>query len=682
MPDIPADLVMGGAGGQPSAAAGPPAGPPAAPGPEPAAKADIPSDLVFAGSGSKEEASAPSAGDGDVGYGQAARRSVVHSIPFAEDVGAGARAAASYLAEPFGTKGSQPYAGKSFGERFTQAKRDIGGEYEEAEKEHPYITLAAGMLPYMALPEAKTAAGAAAIYGGYGGLLGATNQPDSFLSPRGGVEGAIGGGLGGAAGHAVAGAIGRQFAADPERQALLGAADRLGMGVPRFMANTGPVTQTAGWATRNIPVVGERYFGPAWEKTQEQLGEHLATLGGGTGDRYGAGQAMKGALQDWIGPISTDQVDRAYDLANSMVTNPALPTPLANTYGVAQQIAQARADAHLPGYGGAVNHVLSALQDQDGLTVGGIKQLRTSVGEMMKTSILPADMSGAELKQIYAGLTADYRQAIVNAGNPMALQRFDEATNLYRTVQNNRARLAKFLGGPQAQASPENVYGALMRAAQEKGGDIDRLRLARQMVDPDAWDELARSSIGELGRDPDGNWSPARFLTGYGKISDAAKQELFGQNPDYLQSLDDVATVSRRMNQLYGRYMKRSGTEQGVGVLAAVEAAPHALAHPLGAIAGLVGGPAIAKFLTNPVTARSMAWYSRAALAVQQQATPGAWQGLARASRQLSRAAGAQLGVNVTPDQLLTAISAPFAVSPYLHEGGEEAAGDQGAPGS
>jgi hypothetical protein len=95
------------------------------------------------------------------------------------------------------------------------------------------------------------------------------------------------------------------------------------------------------------------------------------------------------------------------------------------------------------------------------------------------------------------------------------------------------------------------------------------------------WNEVGSTIVSKLGRDVEGNFSPRRFLTDYGKISDAGKNVLFrsGGKSTLADSLDDIATISSRFKELE-KYANPSGTSRsmmggliGAGGFASVKAA-------------------------------------------------------------------------------------------------------------
>jgi len=109
-----------------------------------------------------------------------------------------------------------------------------------------------------------------------------------------------------------------------------------------------------------------------------------------------------------------------------------------------------------------------------------------------------------------------------------------------------------------------------------------------------------------MGRDKEGNLTPDRFITEYGKLSQTGKAALF--SPETRQYLEDIAKVSSRFKQL-NQYANPSGTGQTImtGALGGA-----AFVNPLTAVKVAVPGYITAKLLARPATAKTVADYMKA----------------------------------------------------------------------
>jgi hypothetical protein len=394
------------------------------------------------------------------------------------------------------------------------------------------------------------------------------------------------------------------------REGIAAASTRLGeQGTPVSVpdiAVRGPVAQKFAGSLKEIPIVGAPLVS-ASKKYASQIGQATA----GTAEQIGsgkiltAGDAAKNAIVDWITGKSNDVAGRVYDAADAMM-NPDVRRPLQSTMGKVSDIMADRANATISGTSKAVGLVSDAIGSADGLNYQGLKKLRSYVGEQMNQSVLPEGMDRGELKQIYGSMTDDLRETARAAGGDQGLSAFDKANRVYQQIANRREDLAKIIGN-DSSAAPELVMNRLEEMAGSKArADIQRLTQARKAIGPDAWDQVASSIINHMGRDTRGEFSPTRFLTAYGKISDDGKRLLFNSanHPNLSQSLNDIATVSTPADTL-----AKYGNVSGTGPVAALVAA---FAHPLKALMAVVGGVPLSRVWSRPITAQATAKWMRA----------------------------------------------------------------------
>jgi hypothetical protein len=452
-------------------------------------------------------------------------------------------------------------------------------------------------------------------------------------------------------------ATGARTATAPSRGTeVVQAAERLGVDVPRAVASDSRLVQPAGRMVQNVPLAGEP-MRKAAEGTIAGLGtkadEVAQGLGGGT--VQGAGDAARTAIKDWITGESKAKVGKAYDAVDKLV-DPAIRTPLNATQGMVATIAAERSNAALSGGGKAAEFVLEAVQRPGGLNYEGLKTLRTNVGEMLKGGILPEGVSQGELKRIYGALSDDLGAAVKNAGGAKAEAAWERANKFNRLVSDRREQLAKIVG-KDGDAPAEKVFDALAAKASGTGrADIEALSKARKVMDPADWNEFASGVVGRLGRDAEGNFSPDRFVTGYGKLTDAGKSLLFrsGGRGDLAQHLDDIATVSSRFKDLQ-KYANPSGTAQNVGFGAA---GAGLIAEPMTTIATVIGANALARVLAQPATAASAAKLARTQLKLVTNPSPANVGAYVVASRNFSTTLES-IGVPANANDFLKALQGP-----------------------
>lgn len=443
-------------------------------------------------------------------------------------------------------------------------------------------------------------------------------------------------------------------------QEVAAAADRLSQSgapvqIPRAVTTDSMPVQQAGVGTANIPVAGTPLVKAA-EQAIEQVGtkaDEVAQGFGGASPVASAGDTARSAIKDWITGESAARTNQLYDKAENLI-NPDIKTPLVNARGVAAEIEAERMAAHLPN-GKAVDTVISAVTDADGLTYQGIKTLRSKIGEAMNSGILPEGMSGADLKRIYSGLTDDLRSAAHMGGGPKAVEAFDRANRYYKLVSDRRESLAKIIGA-DGNAPAETVFGRLeAMAGSSSRADISKLVQARKAAGADDWNEVASTVVSRLGRDVEGNFSPQRFITAYGKLSDTGKQVLFRSTgkSDLAVHLDDIATVSSRFKELQ-KFANPSGTARN-SLWATMGAG--AVAAPLTTLTTVLGGRMVAMALARPASAASIAKLAKAQQAVAVAPSASKVAAYTLAARNLISTLGAK---NVAPADFLKSLQGPI----------------------
>ena len=585
-----------------------------------------PTDLIDPAGGS-------GGGDGgeDGGAGQAFQYGMVGDIPFGKTLGAAVETGESYLPKWMRAPGDAPVeqTGEGWAQRYAENRARIMANSKTLQENHPYATLAGAAAPLIAAPEALGTAGGAMTYGAASGLGQGVEEGDSIGGTALKTVLGLGGGY---AGAKIANAI--LPAASAARTAVMDAAGRLGVTMPRYSVST-PLWQRAGAVLQSVPG-GSEPIEAATKKSIGEMGTAADTAAAGATPKS-AGKAASSGLQDWIGTTSKTAVDARYNAVNGMMNQNA-QTPLYTTQAIARQILQRRQAAGIPGTGGAVDQITSALNRPGGLTFNGLKDLRSSVGETMNQSILPQGMSGSELNQIYSGLSTDLERAAYNSGGQQGLQAFQDANTFARETAARREQLAELVGS-KGDASDEAVFGAIKTAAgSTKSADLDLLQEAQRRVTPQSWNEISQGMVSTLGRDATGTFSPLRFLTDYGKISDGAKDVLFNQNPALRQSLDDLAKVSAQWKGV-GKYANLSGTaghELGIGM------GMEFFHNPLKVSAIYLGSKAFGTLLAKPAGASALANWVR-------QAGSGNPELIRQGATRLAATASAQLGTRVDP---------------------------------
>lgn len=405
----------------------------------------------------------------------------------------------------------------------------------------------------------------------------------------------------------------------PDGLKVAEAGQRLGVDLPRAATSDMMGVQQVGKNLTSIPIAGTP-LRQASEKAIGQVDDAARTIqqGYGSGSVQKAGSAAREGLTTYAKETIPARVGTKYDAVDSLVS-PNVLSPLRETTKAATDILGRRSNAKL-GSSKAVDMVRQALETKDGLNYQGIKDLRSAVGELLDD---PAKLaaSGAgekELKRVYAALSDDLRGAVLRGGGEKALSAFERANTFAAKKFAEREALQKILG---RQTSDEGIFEKIKAmAGSTSRADMNGLVRARGAVGKETWDELASAVISNLGRDTSGNFSPERFITGYGKLSKTGKHMLFNSTgkADLAKSLDDIATVSQRFKRL-DQFANPSGTAQN---MAPYLLGAGAVIDPTTVLTSVGGGRVLSSMLAKPVSAKKIAAWAKAY--EQAAAKPGA----------------------------------------------------------
>lgn len=391
---------------------------------------------------------------------------------------------------------------------------------------------------------------------------------------------------------------------------VVAAADRLGVKVPRYMASDGPVLPQLAQGAKAVPLAGSPITNSA-SKLSQGLEDAINTIAPNT-PAEAAGRAAKAGLTKSITKDAPAQVSAMYDTVDNAITNPNARVPLTNTAQKMQQLMAARDNANLPEWGPAMKTLAAAVTDPKGMNYAGIKQLRSYFGETMPDQLIAEGLSPGETKQLYGPLTQDLQSAVLAGGGQPALDAWTQANTLAKLKADQREQLYKIIG-TDGDTAPEAVFGRLSQLAGTKStADIALLRQAKQAMGPQAWQQVGNATISRLGRDAQGNFSPDRFIgpNGYAGLSDQAKGVLF--TPQQRSALDDLNTVSNRVNEKISKFANTSRTAH---VSQAAELLGGLWLHPVGTVVGIAGTRTAAHLLAMPAVAQAAVRLGRAQLA-------------------------------------------------------------------
>lgn len=259
-----------------------------------------------------------------------------------------------------------------------------------------------------------------------------------------------------------------------------------------------------------------------------------------------------------------------------------------------------------------------------------VRALRSSIGQAVgKISGPLADRAGGEIKQLYGALSKDL-EATAKATGPAAYNAWKVFNKHYAESRRMVDEVLDIVSASKTGNHPERAFEALYSLGRDKGGraNIQRLREIKKAMPADAWGETVSSIIRMMGNGPDG-FSPARYMTEWGKISPQAKRVFFGGDKvpqGLLREMNDLALVaerSRGAEQLINH--SRSGANMinfatGTGAAGAL-ASGNVVTIALAA-AGVTSALATAKAMTSPPILRAVRNYVAAG------GTPGALRNL------------------------------------------------------
>jgi hypothetical protein len=442
--------------------------------------------------------------------------------------------------------------------------------------------------------------------------LGAGGLPAVGAGAAGGVR-ALTRGVGAQAGAAVRSRLANAAAADIDLTAGQATGSRLLQGVEgassKFWGG-GPIKATAEAQAEGI--------GSHVDRIVDNLSQGAAVSPTTAGEAINAGvaatkQSMKQAEQ------------AAYEKVDALV--PAEhPVDVRGTLAKLDALASPAAGAEAT-TGALVSPKLTALRDNlaaDAAKNGGalpysaVRQVRTAIGNNIDWGFAPADpVANAALKQAHGALGRDL-DAATTAISPQAAQATKAASALYAANQSKRDLLNTIV---DKSGGPEAVYQAATNGtklgATKIGGVMGALDPQNQnMVRATVIDRLGRA-IPSQQNAASNEFSADTFLTNWAKMSDEAKNALFGSKGSAnslrrsLDSLEDTASIIRKSTL----YRNPGGTGEavghGFGLFALLEGGGKALfGHPahLAALGGAIAGNAVlSRALVNPRTARWLA---------------------------------------------------------------------------
>jgi len=242
-----------------------------------------------------------------------------------------------------------------------------------------------------------------------------------------------------------------------------------------------------------------------------------------------------------------------------------------------------------------------------------VRALRTMIGESIgKLSGPLGDRSSKQLNQLYGALSKDLKTAAEAAGAGAEWTRYN--THFSKAAGMVDDALDVIFGAK----SPEAAYERLLALGKDKGqgANVRKLAEIRRAMPAENWQQVVSTVIRRMGTRGDDTFSPATFVTEWGKLSKEARNVLFtGRKvPKGLaQAMDDLVRVAERSkgaekllnHSNSGANMINAASGVGVaGSLISMDVIPIALAA-----AGIGAARIGAEAMTSPVFLRALRTY-------------------------------------------------------------------------
>jgi hypothetical protein len=260
-----------------------------------------------------------------------------------------------------------------------------------------------------------------------------------------------------------------------------------------------------------------------------------------------------------------------------------------------------------------IGDALSADAVNGQLPYDAVKRIRSAIGDQLNDFQLTSDVPRAQLKQVYAGLSNDMENAAKAAG-PQAQKALSDANDFYKQGQQRIDLLQRVV---DKNGGPEAVFNSAMAGTKEGNTTIGNVMSSlgpqeQKVVSAAVLNRLGKANPGQQTAEGDA-FSLNTFLTNWNKLSDGAKQTLFGgYGKDFAQNMDSIAKVASNVRQGSQYLANPSGTSGAAAHIGALSAFLGTLfsGHPAGAaaIAGAAGTANLgARLLTNPTFVKFLA---------------------------------------------------------------------------
>jgi len=246
---------------------------------------------------------------------------------------------------------------------------------------------------------------------------------------------------------------------------------------------------------------------------------------------------------------------------------------------------------------------------------GALKQVRTKVGELISDNGLMSDIPTKALKRLYGALSDDMAVAVLQSGDPRAMQAFARANNYFRVGVKRIEAIESVLN---KSGGPEAVYGAALSGTRE---GATKFRAVMQSLTPDSQKMVSAAMLRRLGRASNGQqndlgdqFSINTFLTNWNGLSREARSAAFGRyGPKFASDVDQIARAASMVRKGSAVFSNPPGTAAAAVQLGSGGALVMSLLQGQFGVGAGIGGAmltanGLARFLTNPAR---VAWLAR-----------------------------------------------------------------------
>jgi hypothetical protein len=246
------------------------------------------------------------------------------------------------------------------------------------------------------------------------------------------------------------------------------------------------------------------------------------------------------------------------------------------------------------------------------LSVEALRVLRSKIGNALAGISLLNDVPRREFKLLYGGLSDDIKELASKQGNK-ALNLFNRASSYSKALHDRADKLQSFIN----KQEPELIYKAAFEGSKSGG---TRLGALMKSLQPEEQKAITTTFVDNMGRALPGQqnelgdvWSSNTFLTNFNKLSNPAKQQLFGRyGSEFRIDLEKIAKASALIRGGGNVLANPSGTAAGLAPIAlattffgSLGAGKYGVAQGVGGL--LASSYAGSKLFTNPKYVRWLA---------------------------------------------------------------------------